>query len=49
MTVRVTEDIAIDFGPGEELVGIEILRASEQLGLEPDQASVPLVNVSGRA
>lgn len=28
-TVRLTEDIAIDFGPGERLVGIEILDASK--------------------
>ena len=32
-TVRLTEDIAIDFGPGEEIVGIEILDASRHLGL----------------
>ena len=27
-TVRVTEDIALDFAPGEQLVGIEVLGAS---------------------
>jgi uncharacterized protein YuzE len=43
-TVRVTEDIAIDFGPGEEVVGIEVLQASMHLGIEPEQSTVPLVN-----
>lgn len=28
-TIRITEDIAIDFGLHEEIVGIEILDASE--------------------
>ena len=28
-TMRLTEDIAIDFGPHEEIVGIEILDASK--------------------
>ncbi|MBI2829794.1 MAG: DUF2283 domain-containing protein [Chloroflexi bacterium] len=32
-TIRLTEDIAVDFGPGEEIVGIEILDASEHMGL----------------
>lgn len=27
-TVRVTDDIALDFAPGEKLVGIEVLGAS---------------------
>ena len=30
-TIRLTEDIAIDFGPNEEIVGIEVLDASEHL------------------
>ena len=33
-TVRLTEDIAVDFGPREEIVGIEILDASKHLGIE---------------
>ncbi len=28
-TIRLTEDIAVDFGPNEEIVGIEVLDASE--------------------
>jgi len=28
-TVRLNDDIALDFGPGEELVAIEVLGASE--------------------
>jgi uncharacterized protein YuzE len=31
-TVRLTEDIALDFGKEEKLVGIEILDAKETLG-----------------
>jgi len=30
-TIRINEDIALDFGPNEEIVGIEILDASENL------------------
>ena len=44
-TVRLTEDIAVDFGPGEEIFGIEILAASEHLGFKPDAASVTLENI----
>ncbi len=32
-TIRLTEDIAVDFGPGETIVGIEILDASKHMGL----------------
>ncbi len=31
-TVRLTEQVALNFGPGEKLVGIEILDAKEVLG-----------------
>lgn len=31
-TVRLSEDIAVDFGPGEQMVGIEILDASQPPG-----------------
>ena len=31
-TVRLTDAIALDFGPGEELLGIEILDAKRVLG-----------------
>jgi uncharacterized protein YuzE len=44
-TVRLTEDIAVDFGPGEEVVGIEILSASEHLGLDPERPVVELVDL----
>jgi len=39
--VRLTDDIAIDFAPGEEMVGIEILGAS-RLFDEPDS---PKINI----
>jgi uncharacterized protein YuzE len=44
-TVRLTEDIAVDFGPGEEVVGIEILSASEHLGLDRQRPVVELVDL----
>lgn len=44
-TVRLTEDIAVDFGPGEEVVGIEILSAAEHLGLDPERPVVELVDL----
>lgn len=31
-TVQLSEDIALDFGKGEQLVGIEILDAKENIG-----------------
>lgn len=31
-TIRITEDIAVDLGPKEEIVGIEILDASSHFG-----------------
>jgi len=45
-TVRLTEDIAVDFGPGEEVVGIEVLSASEHLGLDPQRPVVELIDLS---
>lgn len=45
-TMRLTEDIAIDFGPGEEIVGIEVLDASEHLELKPEHPEVKLENLS---
>lgn len=44
-TVRITEDIAIDFGPHEEIVGIEILDASEHLNLKKESPVVELENL----
>ena len=45
-TVRLSEDIAVDFGPNEEIFGIEILSASEHLGLRRDAPSIVLENIA---
>ena len=44
-TVRLTEDIAVDFGPNEEIFGIEVLDASRHLGLRRDAPLVELENI----
>ncbi len=44
-TIRVTEDLAIDFGPNEEIVGIEVLDASQHLDLSKENPSVELENL----
>ena len=44
-TVRLTEDIAVDFGPNEEIFGIEILDASRHLGFKPGAPSIKLENI----
>ncbi|MEW6457058.1 MAG: DUF2283 domain-containing protein [Acidobacteriota bacterium] len=44
-TIRLTEDVAIDFGPNEEIVGIEILDASEHLEIQKDKPRVELENI----
>ena len=44
-TVRLTEDVAIDLGPQEEIVGIEILDASKHLGFDRAQPKVELENL----
>jgi len=44
-TIRITEDIAIDFGAGEDIVGIEILEASKHLELSPKHPEVKLENL----
>lgn len=44
-TVRLSEQIALNMGPGEKLVGIEILDASEMLGWG-DRPRVELENVA---
>ena len=46
-TIHLTEDIAIDLGPGEEVVGIEVLSASLHLGIIKDQPQVQLENITG--
>ena len=44
-TLRLNEEIALNIGPGEKLVGIEILDAKQVLGLGK-KPSVILENVS---
>jgi len=44
-TMRLTEDIAVDFGPKEEIVGIEVLDASKHLDLKPKHPEVKLENL----
>jgi uncharacterized protein YuzE len=44
-TVRLSEDVAIDLGPKEEVVGIEVLDASEHLNLERLKPKVLLENL----
>jgi uncharacterized protein YuzE len=44
-TIRVTEDLAIDFGPNEEIVGIEVLDASQRLDLSKENPLVELENL----
>jgi len=44
-TVRLTEDIAVDFGPKEEIAGIEILDASKHLGLQKRKPTIELENL----
>ena len=45
LSQRIGEDIAIDFGPGEEIVGIEILDASSHLDLSREHPEVTLENL----
>ncbi len=45
-TIRLTEDIAVDFGPAEEVVGIEILDASKHLELSPEHPRIELENLA---
>jgi uncharacterized protein YuzE len=43
--MRISEDVAIDFGPGEEIVGIEVLDASEHLSLNRKRPQIKLENL----
>lgn len=45
-TVRLSEEIALDFADGEVLVAIEVLRASE-LGVTPEHPEVVLERLKG--
>ena len=47
-TLRLSEDIALDIGPNEQLVGIEILDATEVLGLE-SPATIEIQNLLAKA
>lgn len=44
-TIRLAEDIAIDLGPNEEVVGIEILDASEHFGFKKENPEIELENL----
>jgi uncharacterized protein YuzE len=44
-TIRLSEDVAVDLGPNEEIVGIEILDASEQLGFQKENPTIELENI----
>jgi uncharacterized protein YuzE len=44
-TIRLTEDIAIDLGPNEEIVGIEILDASEHFDFKKEKPEIKLENI----
>ncbi len=45
-TIRITEDIAVDFGPNEEIVGVEILDASKNLDWVAKEPKVEVEKVS---
>ncbi len=45
-TIRLSEDVAIDLGPKQEIVGIEVLDASEHLSLERMKPTVVLENLT---
>jgi uncharacterized protein YuzE len=47
-TVRLSDEIALDIGPDEQLVGIEILDASEVLGKKPP-ASIKIETLLAKA
>lgn len=44
-TVRITEDVAVDLGPHEEIVGIEVLDASEHLGFSRERPEIKVENL----
>ena len=44
-TIRLSEDVAVDFCPGEEIVGIEILDASRHMRLGKKNPKVELENL----
>jgi uncharacterized protein YuzE len=44
-TIRLNEDVAVDLGPREEVVGIEVLDASEHLNIDRNAPKVALENL----
>ena len=44
-TIHLNEDVAVDLGPGEEVVGIEVLDASEHLNIDRKAPKVTLENL----
>jgi uncharacterized protein YuzE len=44
-TIRITEDVAIDLGPNEEIVGIEILDASKHLEFNIHNPKIEVENL----
>ena len=44
-TIRLTEDVAVDLGPREEIVGIEILDADEHLGFSRESPELEVENI----
>ena len=44
-TVRLSEDVAVDLGPEEEVVGFEILDASSHIGIDRSQPKITLENL----
>ena len=48
-TARIGPDIAVDYGPDGEVHGIEILSASEHVGILPDRPEVSLERIKALA
>lgn len=46
--IRLTEDIAVNFGPNEEVFGTEVLNASEHLGLRQEERSIKLERIKAQ-
>ena len=44
-TVRVSEDVAVNVGPGGKVVGIEVLDASENLEIVREAPSIQVENL----
>ena len=45
-TVRLSEDVAVNIAPGGKVVGIEVLDASENLGIVRSAPKVALENLA---